>query len=65
MSHMNERFVHLGGGGAWGEASKTMVELCMWSFIVLLHKLVMYCDYISHILHKTFFALGLQKREKT
>ncbi len=29
-----------------GEASETMVELCVWPSIVLLHKLAIYCDYI-------------------
>jgi hypothetical protein len=45
MSHMNERFFHL-GVVVPGEALETMVELFLWPSIVLVHKLAIYCDYI-------------------
>ncbi len=42
-----------------------MVKLCLWPYMVLLCKLLIYCDYIWYILHKTnFYVLGLWKREK-
>jgi hypothetical protein len=49
-----------------GEALETMVELCLWPSIVLLRKLAIYCNYIWYILRRMdFYALGLQKKEKT
>ncbi len=49
-----------------GEASETMVELCLWPSIVLLCTLAIYCDYIWYILSTMdFYELGLQRREKT
>ncbi len=36
-----------------GEASKTMVELCLWPSIVLLCKFAIYCDYVQFILRTT------------
>ncbi len=42
-----------------GEALETMVELCFWPSIVLVHKLVIYCNYILYILCTTdFYLLG-------
>ncbi len=52
MSHMNERFVHLGCGGAWW----IIGNHCWIVFapsIVLLCKLVIYCNYIWYILRTT------------
>jgi hypothetical protein len=49
-----------------GEALETMVELCLWPSMVLLHKLAIHSKYILFVLHTAdFYALGLQKREKT
>jgi hypothetical protein len=36
-----------------GEALEAMVELCFWLSIVLVHKLVIYCNYIWYI-HSTY-----------
>ncbi len=48
-----------------GEASETMVKLCVWPSMVLLRKLAIYCNYIWYILCKTdVYVLGLQKRKK-
>jgi hypothetical protein len=48
-----------------GEALETMVELCFWPSIVIVHKLAIYCNYIWYILRTTgFHVLGLRKREK-
>ncbi len=48
-----------------GEASETMLELCFWPFIVLVRKLVIYCNYIWYILRTMdFYVLGIQKRGK-
>ncbi len=41
------------GAGVPGEASETMVELCLWPSIVRVHKLAIYCDYIQYILRTT------------
>jgi hypothetical protein len=49
-----------------GEASETMVGLCLWLSIVLLRKLAIYCNCIWYILHTTeFYVLGLRYVEKT
>jgi hypothetical protein len=65
MSHMNKRIVHL-ELAVPGEASETMVELCLWPSIVLFCKLAIYCNYIWYIPHTAdFYVLGLGKREKT
>jgi hypothetical protein len=54
------------GAAVPGEASETMVELCLWPSIVLVRKLAIYCNYIWYILRMMdFYALGLRKREKT
>jgi hypothetical protein len=59
MSHMNKRFFYL-GGAVPGEASETMVELCLLPFIVFISKLAIYCNCIWYILHMTdFYALWL------
>jgi hypothetical protein len=65
MSHMNKDLFIL-GAAVPGEASGTMVALCLWPSIVLVRKLVIYCNYIWYILRTSdFYELGLQKREKT
>jgi hypothetical protein len=53
------------GAAVPGEASETMVKLCLWPSIVLVCKLAIYCDYICYILLTTdFYVLGLGKRGK-
>jgi len=38
-----------------GEASETMVELCLWAIYRTSSELAMYCDYLWYILHVTKF----------
>ncbi len=46
MSHTNQKDSFILGAAVPGEASETMVELCLWPSIVLLRKLVIYWDYL-------------------
>jgi hypothetical protein len=53
------------GAAVPGEASETMVGLCLGQSIIFLRKLAIYCNYIWYILcAMDFYALGLQKRGK-
>jgi hypothetical protein len=42
-----------------GEALETMVELCLWPFIVPLRKLAIYCSYLVHTHPKKWAGLNL------
>ncbi len=44
------------GAAVPGEASETMVELCLWPSIVILDKLAIYCDSIWYILSQKNWA---------
>ena len=43
------------GSAVPGEASETMVELCLWAIYRTSTKLAIYCDYLWYILHATKF----------
>jgi hypothetical protein len=47
-----------------GDASETMVELCFWPSVVLVHKLVIYCNYIWYILCDGFSCTMSTKEGK-
>jgi hypothetical protein len=53
MSNMNKDLFIL-GVAVPGEASETMVELCLRPSIVLLRKLAIYCNYLLHSTHNGF-----------
>jgi hypothetical protein len=66
-----QKYLFISGAVVLGEASETMVELCLWPSIVLLHKLAIWnlvftgsYDNIGIVLHTGFYVQELQYREK-
>jgi hypothetical protein len=44
------------GAAVPGEASETMVELCLWPSIILVRKLAIYCNYLVHSTSNRFLC---------
>ncbi len=54
MSHLNKRFVHLGGGVAWWSI-RNHGQIVLWPSIILLRKLAIYYNYIWYTPRTTDF----------